>query len=230
MNAALVSLAAASIAFVGLHFVLSHPFRRPRVRTLGERGFAALYSLVALGTFVWMVRAFRAAPFQPRLWNGFADVPWTIASVLTIVALALFLGSFARNPALPGQDGAALASRTPGGAFRVTRHPMMWGFALWAVAHILAAPTPRTLILGSAILILALVGAHLQDAKKESLMGAGWRAWESRTSYWPRITQLGALGWLWLAAFLLWLAVTWAHAPLGYVPAGIWKWVAAGQM
>ena len=64
MNEALVSLAAASIAFVGLHFALSHPLRRPLVGTLGERGFMALYSVVALGTFIWMVRAFKAAPMN----------------------------------------------------------------------------------------------------------------------------------------------------------------------
>ncbi len=228
MNEALVSLAAASIAFVGLHFALSHPLRRPLVGTLGERGFMALYSVVALGTFIWMVRAFKAAPYEPRLWNGFADAPWTVASVLTLVALALFLGSFARNPALPGQEGTDLATRIPAGAFRVTRHPMMWGFALWALAHIIATPTARTLILAGAILVLALLGAHLQDRKKEAQLGAGWQAWEAKTSYWPRLSQLGALGWLWVVALLLWLAITWAHAPIGYVPAGIWKWVAVG--
>ena len=225
MYEALVSLTAASIAFVGTHFALSHPLRRPLVGALGERGFMALYSLVALGTFVWMVRAFLAAPFEPRLWQGFEDVPWAVASVLTLAGLALFLGSFARNPALPGQTGADLADRAPAGAFRVTRHPMMWGFALWALGHIIATPTPRTLILAGAILVLALVGAHLQDRKKEALMGGAWQAWEAKTSYWPRLSQLGALGWLWLVALALWLALTWAHAPIGYVPAGIWKWI-----
>lgn len=226
MDPALVSLTAASIAFVGTHFALSHPLRRPLVGLQGERGFAAVYSLVAIGTFVWMVKAFQASPYEPRLWQGSADLPWAVASVLTVVALTLFLGSLNRNPAFPTQDSAALAIRQPTGAFCVTRHPMMWGFALWAVAHIVAAPTPRTLIVAGAILILALVGAHLQDRKKRVQMGAGWTAWSERTSYWPRLSQLGSLGWLWLAGLVLWLAVTWAHAPLGYVPAGIWRWIA----
>lgn len=226
MNEALVSLSAASIAFVGSHFALSHPFRKPLVRALGEPGFMAFYSLIAAATLFWMARAFLAAPYEPVLWTGLDDLRWGLASALTLAALALFLGSFARNPALPGQAGDDLAQRTPRGAFRVTRHPMMWGFALWAVGHILAMPTARTVILAGAILVLALVGAHLQDRKKEALLGPAWRAWESRTSYWPRLSSFGALGWLWLAALVVWLIVTWAHARIGYVPAGVWKWIA----
>ncbi|HCH94034.1 MAG TPA: MFS transporter, partial [Erythrobacter sp.] len=59
MDHALVSLLAASLAFVGMHFALSHPLRAPMARKLGENGFRALYSLVALATFVWAARAFR---------------------------------------------------------------------------------------------------------------------------------------------------------------------------
>lgn len=225
MEPQLASLSAASIAFVGGHFVLSHPLRPGLVKALGERGFLGLYSLVSLATFAWMVMAFLSAPFEPRLWDGFEDLPWAVASLLTIVALVLFLGSLKGNPALPEQKTAGLADKVPAGVFRVTRHPMMWGFALWAAAHILVSPTPRTLILAGSIGFLALVGAHLQDRKKRALLGSAWAAWEARTSYWPRLSQLGAAGWLWAAGFVLWLAITWAHAPLGFVPAGVWKWI-----
>ena len=40
-----------AIAFVGLHFLLSHPLRAPLVRRLGEKGFQGLYSVQALLTF-----------------------------------------------------------------------------------------------------------------------------------------------------------------------------------
>ena len=55
------TLVAASIAFVGTHFALSHPVRAPLVGRLGENGFRGLYSIVSLATFVWAVLAFRAA-------------------------------------------------------------------------------------------------------------------------------------------------------------------------
>ena len=40
-------------------------------------------------------------------------------------------------------------------------------------------------ILAVAIIVLALVGAALQDRKKEALQPDTWPAWERKTSYWP---------------------------------------------
>ena len=40
------NVAAASIAFVGSHFLLSHPLRAPLVRVMGEAAFLALYSVI----------------------------------------------------------------------------------------------------------------------------------------------------------------------------------------
>lgn len=145
---------------------------------------------------------------------------------MTIVALVLFLGSLRGNPALPATSAGRVAASDPRGVFLVTRHPMMWGFALWAIAHLLIAPTARTLILAGAILILALVGAHLQDRKKEALQGHAWKIWSARTTYWPQWRQLYRAGaTLWLVAIVLWLAITWAHIWFGYVAAGIWRWI-----
>src|SRR5665213_1412440 len=106
MQQALISLIAASVAFVGLHFALSHPWRAALVKALGEAGFMGVYSLVALATFGWMIWAFRAVGTQGRpLWNGGNTVLWIIACLLTILALALLFGSLRGNPALP-QVGA----------------------------------------------------------------------------------------------------------------------------
>ena len=62
MDPALLSLVAASVAFVGTHFALSHPLRAPLVAWVEEKGFLPLYSLVAFFTLGWMIIAFRAAP------------------------------------------------------------------------------------------------------------------------------------------------------------------------
>ena len=98
--------------------------------------------------------------------------------------------------------------------------------ALWALAHIMIAPTGRTLVIGLTIGFLALVGAHMQDRKKAVLMGDGWAAWQARTHFWPRWRHLFRAGLvLWLIALVLWLVLTWAHIPTAYVPAGIWRWV-----
>ena len=220
----LVSLAAATAAFVGSHFAMSHPLRAPLVATVGEKPFLGLYSLVALATFAWMVAAFRAAP--PADLGGSGQAGWIVASVLTLPALILFLGSLSKNPALPDPRAETLAARDPAGVFAVTRHPMMWSFALWAVAHIALWWSVRTLIVAGAVLFLALVGAHMQDRKKRALMGAAWDGWQARTRYWPRWSALPRAGpVLWLVALALWLLVTWAHVPAAGIPAGPWLWI-----
>jgi uncharacterized membrane protein len=227
MTDPLALLIAAAVAFVGSHFLLSHPLRPALVRALGAGGFLGLYSVVALLTFGWMIYAFRQVPpYGVVAWTGTDEVSWTIASALTVIALVLFLGSLMGNPALPGPAPQGLADKQPAGVFRVTRHPMMWGFALWALAHLIVAPTARTLVLCLTIGGLALVGAHLQDRKKEALIGADWTAWETKTTYWPRWSALPGAGLtLWAIAIAAWLVITWAHIWLAYVPAGIWRWV-----
>lgn len=222
----LASLIAASLALVGTHFALSHPLRAPLVRVLGAGGFMGVYSLVAAACMVWMALAFRAAP-SADLGGATGEIGWIVATALTLPALVLFLGSFSGNPALPAPGAEAAAAKDPHGVFHVTRHPMMWGFALWALSHIVLWWSWRTLIVASAILILALVGAHMQDRKKEALMGAAWCEWEAKTSYWPRWASLPKAGaMLWVLAIAAWLLATWLHIPSGVAPAGVWKWIA----
>lgn len=223
----LVSLVAASLAFAGTHFVLSHPLRRPLVQRLGPPGFQALYSLLALATLGWMVWAFRAAgPGAEPLWNGSGEEMWAIATALMLPASVLLAGSFARNPALPDPKAQAHAALPVHGVFHVTRHPMMWSFALWAAAHVLVSPTPRQIVLAGAVALLALLGAHLQDRKKAALMGDAWAGWAARTSYWPRLAGFARAGAApWLVGAALWLALTWAHLPAAGIPAGVWRWL-----
>ena len=135
------------------------------------------------------------------------------------------LGSLRGNPALP-QTGAQVAANAKAeGVYAVTRPPMMWAFALWAAAHILVWPSPRTLIVAGAMGFLALVGAHLQDGKKRKQLGHAWSGWEAKTRYWPRLSGFARIGWgLWLAAVAVWHAATWLHVWLAGIPAGAWRW------
>lgn len=226
MDSALASLIAACTTFVGSHFVLSHPLRAPLIRFTGEKGFPALYSLVAFASFGWVVMAFRAVPAGTPLWDGMADAPWIAATLVMLVASVLLVGSFKGNPAMPAPGAADLAAKGPHGVFHSTRHPMMWAFALWSLAHVLVSPTPAVLVLAGAMAVLALLGSHFQDRKKEAAMGEAWKSWESQTNFAPR---LGRLAWAgagpWIGGIILWLAATWAHGWLISMPAGLWRWL-----
>ena len=221
----------AAIAFVGTHFILSHPLRAPIVRAIGERGFLGVYSLVAVATLGWLVWAYRAAPMTPMLWPV-GDALWAVATIVMLVASVLMIGSLIGNPALPTGGAPASVPGEARGVFAITRHPMMWAFAFWAGAHALVYPTAGNFVLVGAVAVLALVGAALQDRKKKALQPEQWRAWEARTSYWPFAaiaagrTRFGGFRAHDLAGGLvLWLAATWAHLPLAGWAAGIWRWV-----
>lgn len=227
-------LAIACAAFVGTHFLLSHPLRAILVRLMGEGAFRGLYSLVALGTFGWMILRWQAVPAsQPAYLVG--DGGWIAATAVMWFASVLLAGSFFGNPALPATGAQQAALRNPVGVFAITRHPMMWSFAIWALVHLLIWPTRENHILSTAILILALGGALAQDGKKAQLMGNAWRGWARRTAFVPFSGQVGGRI-SWAAALpgliatglgtLLWLLLTWVHNPLGgRMAAGIWRWV-----
>lgn len=228
------NLALACAAFIGTHFLLSHPLRTPLVRAMGEGAFRGVYSLVAFATFGWMLWAWQVVPKSNPAWLA-GDAVWIVATVVMWFASVLLAGSFIGNPALPMPGAAGMAMRNPVGVLAITRHPMMWSFALWAVVHIVIWPTPENHLLSTAILILALGGALGQDMKKASLMGDAWRSWGRRTAFIPFAGQIsGRIPWgaAWPGAIalgggtLLWLLLTWIHTPMGArVEAGIWRWI-----
>lgn len=216
-------LALASVAFVGTHFLMSHPLRAPMVASLGEKGFSAVYSLISLLLFGWMIWAYPAASAEsPQpLWDA-GRWGFVAATVLMWLGSVLFMGSLRRNPAFPRPGKRIERIDEPQGVYSITRHPMMWGFALWALVHAIVNPSQASLILSAAIALLALVGAALQDAKKESQLGEVWRDWRSKTSFVPYGRGLkSADGFALITGTILWLAASWAHGALGARPAGV---------
>lgn len=217
-------LAAACVAFVGSHFLMSHPLRALLVRRFRANGFLLLYSAVSLLTFAWMAMEFVRAPKDSGLWPV-GDVVWIAASFVTLIAAVLFVGSFVRNPSLPGMPDA-MAAQKPVGVFKATRHPMMWGFALWGVAHILVAPRIDNMLFSGSIIFLALVGAKAQEIKKRKLNGVEWDSWVRRTRFAIRPRGLLRAGWgPWLGGLVLWAIATWAHPYWGVAGAGIFRYL-----
>lgn len=216
------SLALATLAFVGTHFLMSHPLRPSLLVRFGERGFSLFYSLISFATLGWMIAAWRAITVSEPLWIA----PlwwWDLVSPVMLFALVLLFGSFARNPAFPHPGAEPRPIRPATGAFAITRHPMNWSFAIWAMVHISVFGSPRNLIVTCGILLLALGGSVGQDRRKVALYGGRWREWQGRTSFVPFAAMLSgrvklrALLPLWLPLLLAvpaWIAILYWHAPL----------------
>ena len=200
--------------FVGGHELLSHPLRAALVRAIGDKGFALIYSIVAFASLGWAVQLWRAIP-PDRLWTlpPYANV---LAVIAMLFAFVLFVGSVTSpNPALMGMS----AGGSPRGVQRITRHPMMWSFAIWAIVHIAMSADSRTIVLAGGILTLALFGAAMQDKKKRAAL-PGYSTHIAATGFVPFGAQVrGRAAWgsalpglvATIGGLLLWAVVLWGH-------------------
>lgn len=213
-------VAAFGAAFVATHLAMSHPLRRPLAHRLGNAGFQALYSLIAIATFGGMIWARKGAGAEAWLWQP-APWLWLIASLVTWLAAVLLVGSLRRNPAMVTfGPGSEVRIGEPDGVFRITRHPMMWSFALWALSHMAIHPEPSSLALAAVVLVMALAGSAGQDVKKRAHLGEAWAGWVARTSFIPFGRGLAWPGtFATVGGTLLWLGATWVHP----IPVGVWS-------
>jgi len=227
MSHGLISLVIAGIAFCGSHVLLSSTGLRGSLRDqLGERGFLAVYSLTALVTFAWFLRAYAHAPtivLWPRqMWT--ALVPIVVMPLATILLVA---GYTTPNPTAVGMERAARADDPAPGLLRVTRHPVMWAIGLWAVSHMIPNGDLRSLLFFGAVAALSLGGTLLIDRKKRLALGSNWSRLAEVTSNLPfaaLVTGRTRLRWrdvslLRVIAGLLLYAVLYnAHALIAGVP------------
>jgi uncharacterized membrane protein len=103
---------------------------------------------------------------------------------------------------------------------------MMWGIGLWGIVHLSIVGRPTVLVIGTAILLLAIAGALGQDRKKRRLLGPDWDSWAAQTSFLPFAWGLSLPGWsAFLVGTALFLLLTFAHQWLGAIPAGPWHWL-----
>lgn len=204
------SLALALVVFLGTHFAMSHPLRAAMVGRLGERGFAAIYSVISLAVFAWIIVAFRAAPGDV-LWHATEATRLAAQIIMLPACLLVALGYASRNPTMvmqrPGRDAVR-------GVTAMTRHPIMWGVSLWAFAHILANGRMATVLLAAGMAVLALGGAAGIDRRRLAAQ-RGYAEFMAQTSFVPFVAmaqgratlRLADLGWWRLALGLVLYAV-----------------------
>ena len=170
----------ATAAFLATHFVSSTPLRAALVRSMGERQYQGLYSLAALATLVWMGFAYAAAP-REMLWAG---PRWLPAAVMPFAFVLLACG-FWRNPTIVGADRLLRSDDPARGMIRITRHPIMWAFMLWAGSHLVARGDVKSLIFFGGLFLLAAVGTVLMDSRKKS--NPDWARFAGVTSNIPLV-------------------------------------------
>jgi len=211
-----------SVSLVVTHLIMSHALRSGMIKQLGIVVYQVVYSIVSLVTLGIAIYGYVNLPAEQPLW---ASPYWlsVLCAMLMFFASILFVGSQLKNPAMPIPDADELARTKPQGVFKITRHPMMWAFALWGVSHILAKPTAANMWLMGSIAILALVGAMGQEGRKAREMGDSWRQWRGNTSFIPFGKGLVTPGsGVILIGIGFWMIASWAHHGFGYAMVPPW--------
>jgi len=214
-------LIAAALLWIVLHLGLAGTrLRDAVVRRMGDGPFRGLFSLLSAAALVFLVLAWAAAPTAP-LWGTPLWLRWILVALM-LVAFVLFVTSLSRNnPTMVG--GERSMTREPRGIQRVTRHPMLWSFALWALVHMAGNGDTAALLFFGAFLVTALAGMPSIDAKLARRDPAHWQALAAATSIVPfaAIVQgrnryvAGEIGWLVpLIGVAAWAVVLYLHPTL----------------
>jgi uncharacterized membrane protein len=216
----MTSLVLAALFFLGIHvFVSGTRLRGAIVGTTGEKGFQALFSLLSLVGIVWMCRAYGQTD-EVELWG---DVGWfhPVGFILMIAAFLLVaLGLLTPSPTVSGGESQLDRDEPAQGILRITRHPFLWGVAIWAFAHLVSTGDLASLVLFGSFLALALAGPPLIDAKRQATCGDRWDRFAAVTSSVPfaavlqgrNSLKLGELGWWRIAVGLvLWVIFFRSH-------------------
>lgn len=174
----------AAILFVGIHLLSSTAMRPAVVRRIGEGPYRALFSVLVGGAFVWMLAAYGNAPHIP-VWTPRPWMAWIPILLVPLGMILLVAAVTTRNPSMAGMESEAEEPNPAVGIMTVTRHPLFWGIALWALAHIPPNGDVASIYLFGALALLALAGMPMQDHRKARAMGAAWGPFAMRTSAIP---------------------------------------------
>ena len=227
----MASLTIATAAFLAIHFAISGTQVRDRLAgMLGEGTYLGLFSAASLALIVWMSMSYGPALADEAnviLWTGPDWWPKAGGPLVLIAFLFMVIGMIGTNPGAVGQ--AERAADGPRGMQRITRHPFLWGVALWAAFHVVANGDLASLVLFGGFLVLALAGTVMIDAKRQRKMGETWQAYAAETSNIPFAAILGRRqrlvmaefrGWQFILVFAIYGTVYALHAQLfGVSPA-----------
>ncbi len=217
----MISLLLAAIFFIALHLGVAGTSLRDRaIAVLGQRGYMAFFSIGSIVGLIWLIIAYRRAPYIAT-W-GLAEwwKPWAILLMLPATCLVV-IGLATPNPTSVAQEKRL--AKPPQGIVRITRHPFLTGVATWALVHLIGNGDVASLVFFANWAIVALAGTVSIDAKRRRAAGDAWTTFERQTSIVPfaaitagrsrlDLAEIGA--WRWVLALLVYALLLGGHGPI----------------
>ncbi len=153
----MIEFALACAVFLASHVVpAASGLKGALVGRWGRRAYMVLYSLLSLGLLAWLISAAARAPYVP-LWGpapGLMHLPFLLMPVSCVLIVA---GGARANPvsvSFVGGDADPARPGLPG----VVRHPVLWGFALWALGHLAANGDLVSVLMFGSFAVFAFAG------------------------------------------------------------------------
>jgi len=214
----MILLVLAGLIWLVLHIGVSGTALRDRIAVaIGEGPFRGAFSVASIASIVFLVFAYNHAATRV-FW---AAPAWLIelADLAMLAACLLFVAAV--SPSNPTMTGTETAFGTaPRGMFRITRHPMLCAFGIWAGVHMLVNGDGASLLFFGVFLVTVLSGIPSIDAKLARRDPAKWAALSGLTSAVPFAAILAGrnrfvareIGWRSpLLSLVLWLALIALH-------------------
>jgi uncharacterized membrane protein len=220
----MTNLVAAAAFFLALHLLVSGTRVRDALTgRIGQGPYMGLFSLTSIAGLTWLGFAYasaRSAPVNEAYWS-LTPATRDVQIALQLLAMLLIVPGLATpNPTSVRQEGALDRPDVVKGMLRITRHPFLWGVAIWALGHLLVKGDAASILLFGSLLALALFGTASIDAKRKRVLGSKWDAFAAQTSNIPfaaiaqgrqRLDLLEIGWWRLTLAVAVWAVLLWAH-------------------
>ena len=228
----MTQLIAATVFFLAIHFFVSGTRLRDAITgRIGEGPYMGLFVLASFAGIGWLVFGYgqaRTSPDNLVFWGVNETLRWAQIALMLVSMCFIVIGIATPNPTSVRGESKLDDEDIVRGMLRVTRHPFLWGVALWGVGHLLVNGDLASLILFASMFALALFGTSSIDAKRRRALGDKWDAFAARTSNVPfgaiaagrPQLRLGEIGWWRIGlGVLVWAALLVAHPYAFGVPA-----------
>ena len=218
------NLIAAAAFFVLIHLLISGTrLRDALVGRMGPGPYIGMFVVLSWIGIIWLGWGFATARQEASnevFWGLSEGTRHAQLAIQLLAVLLIVPGLTTPNPTSVRQEGALQRPDVVKGMLRITRHPFLWGMAVWAAGHLLVNGDIASLILFGSLLALALFGTASIDAKRRRALGATYDAFVAQTSNVPFLAiaqgrqrlSLGEIGWWRIGlAVAIWAIVAWAH-------------------
>jgi uncharacterized membrane protein len=151
-------------AFLILHSIPAiAPIRQGLIDRFGRRAYFIAYSVVSLVVLGWLIHATLYLDYVP-LWD---PAPWQAWATMVTAPIGIFFvlaGLFSVNPlSLSIRPGFHCGS-----IVAITRHPVLWGFLIWSMAHLVPNGDLGGVLLFGGLALFCIAGFFIVERRAQS--------------------------------------------------------------